>query len=315
MSDAMASIRESAVWFDCAGERLVGIVAEPEQPGPVAVLIVVGGPQYRAGSHRQFVLLARRLAQAGHAAMRFDVRGMGDSGGDPRTFEGLCDDIGAAVDALLARCPRAERVALWGLCDGASAALLYLQRTADPRIVGLCLVNPWVRSEASLARTHVRHYYGRRLLEAGFWAKLLSGQVALGALKEAAASARLAWRTRRAGRAHSREGTWQERMAAAWHAFDGPLLLVLSTGDYTAREFADQLDAGGCWQAAWSHPRLQRLDVEGADHTFSDARHRRQVEDATAGWLATSDFATAGPTAPRLIRGHDPGPARMAGPG
>ena len=43
-----------------------------------AVLVVVGGPQVRAGSHRHFVQLARHLATHGHAVMRFDVRGMGD---------------------------------------------------------------------------------------------------------------------------------------------------------------------------------------------------------------------------------------------
>ncbi len=293
MSARADTVTEDAVQFDCGGEPLVGIVSQPAQPGPLAVLVVVGGPQYRAGSHRQFVLLARRLAAAGHAVMRFDVRGMGDSAGAQRTFEELSDDVGAAVGALLAHCPSAARVVLWGLCDGASAALLHLQHTGDPRIAGLCLVNPWVRSEASLAQTHVRHYYGRRLLEAGFWAKLLSGKVAVGALKEAAASARLAWRARRDGRAGEAPRTYQERMAAAWRAFEGPLLLVLSTDDYTAKEFADQLNAGGCWQAAWSHPRLQRVAVEGADHTFSDARHREEVEDATARWLSSAAFAPA----------------------
>ena len=70
---------EQALVFDCAGERMLGIVAIPEAAQATGVLILVGGPQYRVGSHRQFLLLARRLATDGIAAMRFDFRGMGDS--------------------------------------------------------------------------------------------------------------------------------------------------------------------------------------------------------------------------------------------
>ncbi|HBZ05431.1 MAG TPA: hydrolase 1, exosortase A system-associated, partial [Massilia sp.] len=49
----------------CRGAWLYGIVSLPAAPHPRGVLIVVGGPQYRAGSHRQFTLLARDLAAAG----------------------------------------------------------------------------------------------------------------------------------------------------------------------------------------------------------------------------------------------------------
>lgn len=292
MNACVGSCTEKAVRFDCGGDALLGIVSEPRQAAAIGVLIVVGGPQYRAGSHRQFVLLARHLASAGHATMRFDVRGMGDSGGAGQTFESLSADIGAAVTALLESCPRVERVVIWGLCDGASAALVYLHEVADARVAGLCLVNPWVRSEASLARTHMRHYYLQRLLEAGFWSKLLSGKVAFGAIREAAASLRLAWLGRRGPASTRVARTYQERMSAAWHAFTGPMLLVLSTKDYVAREFADQVDAGGCWATAWAHARLQRVDIEGADHTFSALPHRRAVEDATVRWLATESFAS-----------------------
>jgi hypothetical protein len=44
-------------------------------------------------------------------------------------------------------------------------------------IAGLVLLNPWVRSEVSLAQTHIKHYYGQRLLQGEFWRKLLSGRM------------------------------------------------------------------------------------------------------------------------------------------
>ena len=96
---------EHAAIFPCAGDQLLGIVATPELPQATGVLIVVGGPQYRVGSHRQFLLLSRALAEAGYPAMRFDYRGMGDSTGGLRDFEAVNDDIGSAIDVFQAHCP------------------------------------------------------------------------------------------------------------------------------------------------------------------------------------------------------------------
>lgn len=71
---------------------------------------------------------------------------MGDSGGAQRDFEAIALDIGAAIDALRQACPGVAKIVLWGLCDAASASLLHVEATRDPRIAGLCLLNPWVRS-------------------------------------------------------------------------------------------------------------------------------------------------------------------------
>ena len=174
------SYSEQAIDFCCAHDTLVGVLGVPESAASLGVVVVVGGPQYRAGSHRQFVLLCRALAAAGIATLRFDYRGMGDSSGEHRDFSNASADIAAAIDALQRQLPSVTRVCLWGLCDGASAALLYCQDTGDRRVSGLCLLNPWVRSDASLARAQVKHYYGQRLRlrQKEFWVKLLSGQVA-----------------------------------------------------------------------------------------------------------------------------------------
>ena len=290
---SLPAYRESVRLLACEGERLLAIVAEPRRPpsGDLGLVIVVGGPQYRAGSHRLFVHLARTLAAAGTCSLRFDVRGMGDSTGAQRSFEHLAADTGAAIDGLLAAQPQLRRVALWGLCDGASAALLYLHERADPRVAALTLVNPWVRSEASLARTHVKHYYRQRLMQLEFWAKLVSGRVAGAALRSL-------WNNLRAARAHPRAaahlperghataGDYQTRMAQAWQRFTGPVLLVLSGQDYTAREFTEFADASLAWRGALSKPNVQSHDMAQADHTFSDSAQRVALEATTAAWLA-----------------------------
>ncbi len=280
-------VAEKALIFLCEGEEMLGILSrrdQPAKPETTGVVVIVGGPQYRAGSHRQFVLLARALAAAGYPVLRFDYRGMGDSSGPLRDFNHVQADVGAAIAALQQHAPQVRKVVLWGLCDAASAALLYWHETRDPRIDGLCLLNPWVRSTASLARTHVKHYYTQRLRERAFWAKLFSGKVAWGALSGLAKNMRLAFggATASAAMAHK---PYQDRMASAWHGFGGRVLLLLSGEDYTAKEFIEYIGTDAAWADALKHPRLARQDLAGADHTFSDARSRTLVENLTLEWL------------------------------
>jgi exosortase A-associated hydrolase 1 len=280
-------MRESVLGFACEGEPLVGILAEPSDGtvADVGVLIIVGGPQYRVGSHRQFTLLARHLAANGFAALRFDYRSMGDSPGETRDFLGVDADIAAAIDALLAARPALKRVALWGLCDAASAALLYLDSTRDPRVAGVALLNPWARSAATLAQTHVKHYYWRRLREKAFWLKLLRGGIGGTALRTLASNLRLA----RGGNKSSPDArSFQDRMAAGLRGFDGPTLLVLSGDDYTAREFSLHASGSSVWQGLLDNrPKLRRESLEAADHTFSDPLQAASVEALTLSWLST----------------------------
>ncbi|HSQ81015.1 MAG TPA: hydrolase 1, exosortase A system-associated [Casimicrobiaceae bacterium] len=277
---------EQALTFDCGGERLVGVVAAPPNTAAVGVLIVVGGPQYRVGSHRQFVHLARRLAQAGIAAMRFDYRGMGDAEGAARSFEEVSEDIGAAIAAFRRTCPMLERVVLWGLCDAASATLMYVESNGQMAVDGIVLVNPWVRSDATLAKTQIKHYYARRVLNRGFWGKLLRGGVDLrGALGGVARAARLARGATPGDAVADAKRSFQERMAAGLEAFAGPVLLLMSGRDLTEREFDEHSSTDARWKGLLGRGSVERRDFAEADHTFSSAEWRDQAETATIEWI------------------------------
>lgn len=279
-------MNERAISFDCAGNSTVGIVHAPNAYSDLGVVVVVGGPQYRVGSHRQFVQLARALAAAGHAVIRFDVRGMGDSDGAPRGFEDINADIGAAIDALLAHAPGVRQVALWGLCDGASAALLYVQSTRDVRVAGICAVNPWVRSEVGLARAQVKHYYLDRVLAREFWVKLLRGGVGLSALRELSSKLVLVTRSTGTSATHCGEA-FTERMAFACENLPlGGLFMILSENDLTAKEFADHIALSSRWERALRTVAAQRCEIRGADHTFSALDAQTEVATQTIRWLA-----------------------------
>ena len=293
------NVCETALVFDCVGETLVGVLATNGTLAETGVVLVVGGPQYRAGSHRYFVQLARALAGAGFPTLRFDCRGMGDSSGGPQHFEDIADDIRAAIDTLQQRSPAVRQVVLWGLCDGASAALLYLQATADARVAGLCLLNPWVRSQVSLARTHIKHYYPQRLMHHGFWLKLFSGRVAISALSRLWRSIGLAF----SGTAGA--PSYQQRMASALAAFGGPVLLLLSETDYTAKEFVEFTQSDRNWQVALARARVQRQVLPDADHTLSGTATKAQAQGIMQAWLREQFAATVDQTTREGLNGHE----------
>lgn len=279
----MAGIGEEVpVVFSCAGEQLIGIVHKPEKPQTTGVIVVTGGPQYRVGSHRQNVLLGRCLAEAGFPVLRFDYRGMGDSAGKFVGFEGVDDDIRAAVDRLFEECGDLQRVVLWALCDGASAAAFYAHR--DSRVCGLVLINPWVRTLATVAQARVKHYYGAQLTSRDFWLRLLKLEVRI----DDAVSGFLRSLRAAAGSSKPSSETVEdlpERVADGLRRYQGSVLLILSGADLTAQEF-DAAVLGSTAMAAWqgeSRVTVQRL--ERANHTYSRRPWRDQVHGWTVSWL------------------------------
>lgn len=274
---------ERAFTFECEGERLVGILHEGAPDARRAVLVVVGGPQYRVGSHRQFVLLARALAAAGVPVMRFDYRGMGDADGNHPGFERAGPDIDAALGALLAHVPGVREVVVWGLCDAASAALLHVH--SDSRVAGLVLANPWVHAEEGKAEAeaYLRQWYARRIVSADFWRKLLRGGVSpVASLRALAQYARRALRGDDAARA-----PFQQRMLEGLERFEGRVLVILSGNDLTAAEFRALADASPRWRAALARASVTRRELPGATHTFSSRAWRDTVSAWTLEWLAS----------------------------
>lgn len=276
---------ETPLIFECAGDRLLAILHRPEHPAATAVAIVVGGPQYRVGAHRSFLRLARALADRGHAVLRFDCRGMGDSEGSHPGFTGSGPDIDAAIAALAGSIPEVRRVVLFGLCDGATAAVLHGAR--NERVAGLVLLNPWARDEAGYETVLLRHYYTRRIFERDFWRRLLAGRVALRDFP--ALLMRVARRRFGKKQAAASPPTLARRMAEGLAAFRGRILLMLSENDLTAREFEDAICALPEWPEIATRTDFRLVRLAGADHSLSTPDDLARAIGITGTWLAGTD--------------------------
>jgi|CXWL01.1.fsa_nt_gi exosortase A-associated hydrolase 1 len=283
--------------FQCQGNDLLGIINKPANGAlKLGVLLVVGGPQYRVGSHRQFVLLARMLADNNFPVLRFDYRGMGDSEGEQRSFALVDDDIAAAITAFYQACPALSGVVIWGLCDAASAALFYAYQ--DERVLGLVLLNPWVYTEQGAATVYLKRYYLQRLLNPDFWRKLFSLKFdflkSLSSLlvicrqllsNSVAAESKTAVIDDNPVDRVAATLSLPVRMRECLRRYRNPVLLILSGKDLTADEFRAAVTSDSEWQTLLSEDRVTRHDFMESDHTFSSQRWRDQVAIWTLNWL------------------------------
>lgn len=279
---------ERGLVFECAGDSLVGVVAVPERPNSTGVVIIVGGPQYRVGSHRQFVLLARRLASMGHACIRFDNRSMGDATGDARDFENIGDDLAAVMNEFVAAVPEVGEVVLFGLCGGASAACVYAG--SDERVGGVFLLNPWVRTDVSQAKAYLKHYYLDRLRDPSFWKKLFSGNLGIRrALRGFGSTARRALVRMPAAEVQAGDGVEQgslmEQMLLGVERSTCRGIVVLSGRDYVARECDEVLIPHPRFQQLMSTGRISVKRVDDADHTFTSPDMHDLLEQLTADFV------------------------------
>lgn len=272
---------EQAFTFACMGDELLGIIHTPdtEAPSPIGLLILVGGPQYRVGAHRQYLHLARTAAENGIAAMRFDYRGVGDSSGVYPGFENVGPDIDAAIIAFKERVPSLQSVVLWGMCEGASAILI--NGVTSPDVAGITLANPWVRTETAEAQTYLKHYYGARFLSLETWKRVIKGEINL--LKSLGSILGFLKKSRNTPLSQK---AFTERMSEGLERYSGHCLLLMSEHDLVAREFDDSIKSGS-WNKLLNKDITSRVDLLGSDHTFSSEIYRQKAAAATVAFIHT----------------------------
>jgi len=273
---------EQVVTFHSREKQLIAIehVGESNSVSHRGVIIVVGGPQTRVGSHRLFVHLARALAAKGVSVFRFDYTGAGDSEGNVTGFTNIQADIDAAINCFSKRNIEITELSLWGLCDAASAILLYLHQYPEQKkvISNLVLVNPWVRQTHTEAKTYLRSYYVRRFFSKSFWLKLFSGNVKT---KTAFSEIQDFRRQSQENESTHTADNFVSHMHAGLSDFIGQSSILLSGNDLTAGEFKLLAKSNKNWRALMAQDNISQQIIEQADHTFSQRDKHQQLIELT----------------------------------
>ncbi|HEX9729020.1 MAG TPA: hypothetical protein VGA37_10990 [Gemmatimonadales bacterium] len=164
-------MREKAIRFGQTA-TLVGVLAEPSTKDPrrdrPAVVMLNSGILHRVGFCRMHVRLARRFADEGVTALRFDFSGIGDS--EPRrdtlAFEESAPlEVRETMDYLEAK--GFTTFILLGLCSGADMAFDVAR--VDRRVVGVAQLDAF----AYRTKRFWLHHYGPRLTDRAAWGRLL----------------------------------------------------------------------------------------------------------------------------------------------
>ncbi len=151
-------MHEAIVTIDSGGLPLHGVLHAPSAPAGGLVFCHPFAEEKKC-AHRALVDLARACAQAGWAALLFDMRGCGDSPGDFGQFDlsQWCEDIVAALGLL--RGELGVCTGLLGLRLGASMAAQVAAQQDE--VACLALLEPVVKGER-----YVRDNLRRSLIKA-----------------------------------------------------------------------------------------------------------------------------------------------------
>jgi exosortase A-associated hydrolase 1 len=247
--------------FDCEGDRLIGTL--DDGVGTTGLLIVSGGNEIRSGAYAGQAAMAHHFADKGHPVFRYDRRGVGDSEGENKGFEGSVADIAAAVTAFRAEAPHITQLVAFGNCDAASALAMFHM---DLPIDALVLANPWVIDAASNddaptppSAAAIRARYLARLKNPRSLLDLLTGKINL---------SKLAGGLAKAAQKEAPSGLAQ-RIASALSASERRIHILIADHDTTALAFM------GAWKsehfiAARNAANVSVASLSSASHSFAD---------------------------------------------
>ena len=152
-----ADVEQRRVTFENNGATIVGTLYLPEDRAPEAKLpgVVVTGA-WTSIKEQMSGLYAKEMAERGFAALAFDYRGWGESGGDIRFKEdpaAKTADIVAATDfmATLSEIDRA-RISGFGIC--ASAGYMAAAASGNANIRSVSLVAQWLHNGAIVEQVY-----------------------------------------------------------------------------------------------------------------------------------------------------------------
>jgi len=281
------AVRERVAQF---GAGLLGIETTPagwarsnadDRPG---VILLNAGVIHRIGPHRMNVTIARRIAQAGYPALRFDLSGVGDSRsrGTASYDKAAVDDIRQAMDEL-GSTTGARRFLLVGICSGADNALN--AALVDDRVAGAALLDPYSYRTRGF---YLRKFAKRALNIKGTIASLRSRVASRlkAAIVPAESAAPVTPETKPAVPQYSRRFPPREVFAASLRRLldRGTELLILYSGGLgEIYNYAGQFD--DAFRPYGLAGRLRCHFVPDATHTYTEIATQRLLCDMLVTWV------------------------------
>ncbi|MBU3960214.1 MAG: alpha/beta hydrolase [Alphaproteobacteria bacterium] len=286
--------RETPVNFGDGG-RLYGMLCEPLGPRSGATVVILGTAYDRhAGWGRSSVMMARNLAAAGVASLRFDGANIGDSPPVPGVPDQVLyqdsqiDDVRAALDFLARR--DLTPVVVSGRCSG--GYLTFKSAVADQRVSGAIAVNPFVFhwqqgrdiDESLRYMPRSLDVYREKMFQTETFRRLLEGRVDI--RRAIGNMGRAFWR-RVARKATpvlqmlpGRGGEYAEVRKSFQSLAERkmPLYLLYSENDVGFEHFAEHFGPKGQGLRRFSNAHLSI--VPEADHNFTPAPARRAYLNA-----------------------------------
>ena len=126
---------EEQVTFSAGGIALEGLLSLPVAPASIGVVVCHPHPLYGGDMHNNVVTaLVDAFRSAGMATLRFNFRGVGESGGDHGGGEAELEDVRAAVALLVPR-SGLPSIAVAGYSFGSMVGLR--AGATDPRVGAL----------------------------------------------------------------------------------------------------------------------------------------------------------------------------------
>jgi len=278
-------VNERQIGFRSDGATLRGTLGLPDGEPRGGVVLVHGWSGCRMGPHRILVEAARRLNGESLATLRFDLRGRGESEGDPfaTDLDTMFEDARAALRELASRLPQGAPMALLGMCSGGNVSLGAVALGADVRAAVCWSTYPFQSQrgrQQDVKRTgHFLRDYARKALRLETWKKLLRGGV----------SFRGVFRTLfgHFGKKKSPDGrNLQESVRDAevveqLGAYGGRLLFLFGGADPEATDARKML--GEFFEERGV--RAEFDEIPGANHNFYSLGWKRAAIERTADWL------------------------------
>jgi len=136
-------VTEAHVSIPCDDIVLEGTLSKPDADGPYAgVVICHPHPMYGGDMYNNVVeAVYQELGNRSFVALRFNFRGVGNSGGLVSDSSGNLDDVGVAIDYLLAvEGLDPDRIGLVGYSYGGAMVLRYAP--GDERVKAIATISP-----------------------------------------------------------------------------------------------------------------------------------------------------------------------------